>query len=162
MSSANKFKSHKQLKLIINNLKKQGKTIAFTNGCFDILHYGHVKYLQSSKEKADVLIVALNSDSSVRKIKGRARPINKQINRIKVISALSCIDYVTIFNEETPLEVIRLLKPDVLIKGGDWDKKDIVGGDFVETYGGKVVTIPYLKGYSTSKLISKIYAMNRR
>ena len=151
-----KIKTKKELKDIISSLKKQGKRIVFTNGCFDILHYGHIKYLQDAKGLADVLVLGLNSDSSVKKIKGPARPINKQLDRARVLSALSCVDYLTIFSEDTPLALIRLIQPDVLVKGGDWQTEKIVGADFVKARGGKVLAIPYIKGYSTTKLINKI------
>ena len=153
---SDKIKTQKELKRIIAYLRKQGKKIVFTNGCFDILHYGHIKYLQDAKGLADVLVLGLNSDSSVKKIKGSARPINKQLDRARVLSALSCVDYLTIFSEDTPLRLIRLIQPDVLVKGGDWQTEKIVGADFVKARGGKVLAIPYIKGYSTTKLINKI------
>ena len=153
---SDKIKTQKELKRIIAYLRKQSKKIVFTNGCFDILHYGHIKYLQDTKGLADVLVLGLNSDSSVKKIKGLARPINKQLDRARVLSALSCVDYLTIFSEDTPLRLIRLIQPDVLVKGGDWQTEKIVGADFVKARGGKVLAIPYIKGYSTTKLINKI------
>jgi len=153
---SDKIKTQKELKRTIAYLRKQGKKIVFTNGCFDILHYGHIKYLQDAKGLADVLVLGLNSDSSVKKIKGSARPINKQLDRARVLSALSCVDYLTIFSEDTPLRLIRLIQPDVLVKGGDWQTEKIVGADFVKARGGKVLAIPYIKGYSTTKLINKI------
>ena len=153
---SDKIKTQKELKRTIAYLRKQGKKIVFTNGCFDILHYGHIKYLQDAKGLADVLVLGLNSDSSVKKIKGLARPINKQLDRARVLSALSCVDYLTIFSEDTPLRLIRLIQPDVLVKGGDWQTEKIVGADFVKARGGKVLAIPYIKGYSTTKLINKI------
>ena len=153
---SDKIKTQKELKRVIAYLRKQGKKIVFTNGCFDILHYGHIKYLQDAKGLADVLVLGLNSDSSVKKIKGSARPINKQLDRARVLSALSCVDYLTIFSEDTPLKLIRLIQPDVLVKGGDWKTEEIVGADFVKARGGKVLAIPYIKGHSTTKLINKI------
>src|SRR3989338_1990991 len=153
---SDKIKTQKELKRTIAYLRKQGKKIVFTNGCFDILHYGHIKYLQDAKGLADVLVLGLNSDSSVKKIKGLARPINKQLDRARVLSALSCVDYLTIFSEDTPLRLIRLIQPDVLVKGGDWQTEKIVGADFVKARGGKVLAIHYIKGYSTTKLINKI------
>lgn len=151
-----KIKTQKQLKNIVDTLKKKGERIAFTNGCFDILHYGHIKYLQDAKNMSDVLVLGLNSDRSIKKIKGGSRPINNQLARSKVLSALTCVDYVTIFNEETPLKLIRLLRPDILIKGADWKIEKISGADFVKSYGGKVLAIPYIKGYSTTQQIKKI------
>ncbi|OGX23213.1 MAG: hypothetical protein A3J51_05620 [Omnitrophica WOR_2 bacterium RIFCSPHIGHO2_02_FULL_45_21] len=156
MFSQDKIQSQSKLIKIIDALKRQGKKIAFTNGCFDILHYGHVKYLEQAKGKADILVVGLNSDSSLKKIKGKNRPINKQMGRAGVLSALQAVDFVAIFNAETPRKLIKLIRPDVLIKGGDWKLDDIVGADSVKATGGRVLTIPYLKGYSTSKLIERI------
>ncbi len=152
----NKIKSPKKLKKIITRLKKRGFKVAFTNGCFDILHYGHVSYLEKAKRLADILIVALNSDGSVKRIKGKARPVMKLRNRMRIIAALECVDFVTSFNQSTPLEVIKLLKPDILIKGGDWSQDSIVGKDIVNSYGGNVATIPYIKGQSSTKFIKII------
>ncbi|MDD4908407.1 MAG: D-glycero-beta-D-manno-heptose 1-phosphate adenylyltransferase, partial [Candidatus Omnitrophica bacterium] len=131
-------------------------SIVFTNGCFDILHYGHVKYLQEAKNTGNILVVAVNSDSSVKKLKGPSRPIVGQKNRTRVLSALESVDFVTIFSEDTPLKLIKLLKPDILVKGGDWDKKSIVGGRLVQSWGGKVISLPYVKGQSTTNIIDKI------
>lgn len=139
-------------------LKQSGRRIVFTNGCFDILHYGHIKYLQEAKIKGDYLVVAVNSDSSIKKIKAKNRPVIGQSDRLKTIAALACVDFVILFNESNPLKLIKALKPDVLIKGSDWDKDKIVGADFVESYGGKVLTVKLVKGRSTSALIKKIVA----
>lgn len=151
-----KIKTRARLKKIISRLKKQGKKIAFTNGCFDILHYGHIKYLEDAKDKAGILVVGLNSDASIKRIKGASRPINRQSDRARMLEALSAVDYITIFNEDTPLKLIQALKPDILIKGRDWSVRKIVGADFVRASGGRVITVPYLKGYSTTGLIEKI------
>jgi D-beta-D-heptose 7-phosphate kinase/D-beta-D-heptose 1-phosphate adenosyltransferase len=151
-----KIKSLNALKNIILRLKKQGKKIVFTNGCFDLLHYGHVKYLEDAKNKGDILIVALNSDSSVRKIKGNKRPILSQNDRLGIIAGLESVDYVVLFNAETPLKTIEELKPDILVKGADWDRDNIVGSDSVKRSGGKVCTIKFMKGRSTTGLIKKI------
>lgn len=151
-----KLKCRAQLKTIVANLRKHGKKIVFTNGCFDILHIGHVKYLEKAKKYGDVLIVGLNSDSSVRKIKGKSRPLNKQKDRALVLAALGFIDYVVIFNEDTPYNLISILKPDVLVKGSDWHKDKIVGAGLVNKAGGKVIGAPFIKGFSTTKLIRKI------
>ena len=151
-----KIKSLGQIEKEISRLKKQGKKIVFTNGCFDLLHYGHAKYLQEAKNKGDILVVAVNSDSSVRQIKGKNRPIVDEANRLKLLSALESVDYLTLFREETPLAVIKKVKPDILIKGADWKKSKIVGGDFVKAYGGKVATIRLVNGLSTTNLIKKI------
>lgn len=136
--------------------EKEGKKIVFTNGCFDILHRGHVHYLEKAKTLGDILIVGLNSDESVKKIKGEKRPIVSQDDRAFVLSALGCVDYVCIFDEETPEELIKKLVPDILVKGADWEKEDIVGKDIVEKSGGQVVTIPEVKGKSTKKIIHTI------
>ncbi len=130
--------------------------MVFTNGCFDILHYGHTKYLQDARAKGDYLIVAVNSDSSIRNIKARNRPVVGQADRLRIVAALGCVDFVVLFKESNPLKVIKALKPDILVKGSDWDKKRIVGADFVESYGGKVKTINLVKGRSTSAIIEKI------
>lgn len=140
----------------VKALKQKGKRIVFTNGCFDILHFGHIKYLQDAKLKGDYLVVAVNSDSSVKKIKGKSRPVIGQSDRLKTIAALACVDFVVLFNEDNPLKLIKALSPDFLIKGADWSKGKIIGADFVESYGGKVTTVNLVNGRSTSKLIEKI------
>lgn len=144
------------LKRKIKRLKQEGKRIVFTNGCFDILHYGHIKYLADAKAKGDYLVVALNSDASVNKIKGKKRPIVGQADRLRTVAALASVDFVVLFAQKDPLKVIKALSPDILIKGSDWSKKNIVGADFVESYGGKVLTVNLVKGRSTSALIEKI------
>ncbi len=156
MDSAQKIKEEKKLKKIVQRLRRKGKRIVFTNGCFDILHYGHIKYLESAKGYGDVLIVAVNSDSSVRKLKGKSRPINNQTERTNIVASLGCVDYVTVFKEPTPYRMIKNLKPDYLIKGADWKKEDIIGRDIVASYGGKVGVVPFIKNYSTTDLIRKI------
>lgn len=157
----NKIKSPQELKKIISRLKKQGKKIAFTNGCFDILHYGHVSYLEKAKRLTDILVIAINSDSSMRRIKGKTRPILNLGDRMGIIAALECVDFITSFNQDTPREIIKLLKPDMLIKGGDWNRNEIVGKNVVESYGGKVKTIPYIKGQSTTKIINRLLGQNK-
>ena len=144
------------LKRIVKRLKQNGKRIVFTNGCFDILHYGHVKYLQDARGKGDYLVVAVNSDASIKKIKAKNRPVIGQNDRLRTIAALSSVDFVVLFNADNPLGLIKALKPDVLIKGADWSKQKIIGADFVENYGGKVLTVNLVKGRSTSALIEKI------
>lgn len=133
----------------------ENKKIVFTNGCFDILHKGHVEYLSTSKDLGDILIVGLNSDSSVKKLKGEERPINNQNSRAVILSALLFVDAVIYFDEDTPLNLIKSIKPDVLVKGGDYKKEDIVGYDFVTERGGEVKTIDLVKGYSTTNIIKK-------
>ncbi|MBU1888065.1 MAG: D-glycero-beta-D-manno-heptose 1-phosphate adenylyltransferase [Candidatus Omnitrophica bacterium] len=137
-------------------VRAEKNKIVFTNGCFDILHPGHVDYLAKAKALGDILIVGLNSDSSVRKLKGKGRPIVSQGNRAKVLSGLESVDFVVIFSDPTPIKLIKAVKPDVLVKGGDWPVKDIVGSDFVRFRGGKVKSLPYLKGHSTKAVINKI------
>jgi len=151
-----KIKTIIQLKKIIARLKTRGKTIVFTNGCFDLLHYGHVKYLEEAKCKGDILVVAINSDASLRKIKGKKRPLVPEKDRLRMIAALESVDYVTLFKEDTPLRIIKTLRPDVLVKGADWNKDNIVGSDIVLGYGGKVKTVGLIKGRSTTGLIKKI------
>jgi glycerol-3-phosphate cytidylyltransferase len=144
------------IKELCEQLKSDGKTIVFTNGCFDILHSGHVFYLQKAKQQGDILILGLNSDASVRRLKGEKRPINNENDRAIVISELKSIDYVVIFEEDTPLEIISLIVPDILVKGGDYKKEDVVGKDIVENNGGEVVIIPFVDGKSTTNIINKI------
>ncbi|MBU2541184.1 MAG: D-glycero-beta-D-manno-heptose 1-phosphate adenylyltransferase [Candidatus Omnitrophica bacterium] len=152
--------NQKKLKKILELQKRKGKKIIFTNGCFDLLHFGHIKYLNDAKKLGGFLIVALNSDNSVRKIKGKGRPLTSEKDRLQIISSLEMVDQVTLFNDRTPLKLIKLLNPDIIVKGADWKLEDIVGGDFVKGYGGSVRQIPYSKGYSTSKLIRKIAKRN--
>jgi len=154
--SGSKIISLSKLKRKISLLKFKGSRIVFTNGCFDILHYGHIKYLQDAKNKGDYLIVAVNSDSSIKKIKGKNRPVIGQSDRLKTVAAISSVDFVVLFNEDNPLKLIKALKPDILIKGADWSKHKIIGADFVESYGGKVLTVNLVKGRSTSRIIEKI------
>jgi D-beta-D-heptose 7-phosphate kinase/D-beta-D-heptose 1-phosphate adenosyltransferase len=155
----NKIFTVNRLVKIISSLKKKSKKIVFTNGCFDILHLGHVSYLNRAKQLGDILVVALNSDSSVKAIKAKNRPINKLRDRMAVIAALECVDYICSFSQTTPLMLIQKIIPDILVKGADWKKKDIVGADFVKSRGGKIVTIKFLKCYSTTGLIRKISSL---
>lgn len=145
-----------ELAAACRDLREQGKRIVFTNGCFDILHVGHTRYLQKARELGDVLVVAANSDASVRGLKGPTRPIVPQAERAEVLAALSCVDYVTIFDEPTPLEVIKAVKPHLLVKGGDWSVDNIVGGPEVRSWGGEVKNISYIEGSSTSNIIEEI------
>lgn len=151
-----KIKILKVLKKALAGLKRKGNKIVFTNGCFDILHYGHARYLEDAKKHGDILVVAVNSDSSVRRIKGDKRPVVAQKDRINLVASLESVDYAIIFNEEDPLRLIKELKPDVLVKGADWSKDKIAGADFVLSYGGKVSTIKLAKGRSSTNLIKKI------
>jgi rfaE bifunctional protein nucleotidyltransferase chain/domain len=134
----------------------QNKIVVFTNGCFDVIHPGHIYILERAKALGDVLIVGLNSDASVKRLKGASRPIFNQNDRSEILDALKSVDYVTIFEEDTPLKLIEFFKPDVLVKGGDWPIEKIVGYDFVASYGGMVKSIPYIQGYSTTHIIEKI------
>ncbi|HPN73341.1 MAG TPA: adenylyltransferase/cytidyltransferase family protein, partial [Candidatus Omnitrophota bacterium] len=127
----------------IRVMKAGSKRVGFTNGCFDILHLGHVRYLAKAKTECDILVVGLNSDLSVRELKGPERPVNSEGARAEVLSALSCVDFVTIFSELTPIELIKKIMPDVLFKGGDWKEADIVGAPEVKKNGGRVVVVPY-------------------
>ena len=151
-----KIKDKENLKKVVERVKKEGKRIVFTNGCFDLIHVGHTRYLEEAKKLGDILIVALNSDQSVRAIKGNKRPIITEEERAEVLSALQCVDFVVIFDEPDPLNIISLLKPDILVKGGDWGKDAIIGREVVESIGGKVVRIPEIKGASSSSIIDKI------
>jgi rfaE bifunctional protein nucleotidyltransferase chain/domain len=151
--------------IFIQNLKefllkfqsiRKGKKVVFTNGCFDIIHAGHVHYLQECKKLGDILIVGINSDESIKKIKGDKRPIVPLEMRGFVLSQIQGVDYVIPFEEETPINLIKVIRPDILVKGGDWPVEKIVGKDFVEEYGGKVLTIPFRYKISTTQIIEEI------
>jgi rfaE bifunctional protein nucleotidyltransferase chain/domain len=142
-------------------LGTEGRRVVFTNGCFDLLHPGHVRYLRQARLLGDVLIVALNSDASVHKLKGESRPILKERERAEVMAALACVDYVTIFSEETPRELIAQLLPDVLVKGGDWSLDTIVGREEVEAAGGSVQSLSFIEGVSTTEIIERILSSHR-
>lgn len=152
----NKILERNALSNELEKLRKKGKKIAFTNGCFDILHVGHVRYLREAKKTADVLVLALNSDSSVRSIKGEKRPILNENERAEILAALEFVDFITIFEELTPLELICCLKPDILIKGGDWPEEKVVGREEVKKWGGRVAIIPEIEGKSTTNIVEKI------
>lgn len=139
--------------------EREGKKVVFTNGCFDLIHAGHVDYLEKAKGFGDILVVGVNSDSSVRRIKGEKRPIMPQELRVKVLSALRPVDYVLLFEEETPIRLIEAIRPDVLVKGGDWELSRIVGREFVESYGGEVKTVPIEVDISTSKIVERIVSL---
>ncbi len=140
----------------LNPAGRSGKNIVFTNGCFDILHVGHVRYLTAARSEGDLLVVGLNSDTSVRLIKGAKRPIVPQDHRAEVLAGLACVDYVVLFDEPDPLQLIETLQPDVLVKGADWAEDHIVGGEFVKSNGGKVVRINLVADASTSGIIERI------
>ncbi|MBI2877274.1 MAG: D-glycero-beta-D-manno-heptose-7-phosphate kinase [Candidatus Tectomicrobia bacterium] len=145
-----------ELRILVNWARSQGKRIVFTNGCFDLLHAGHIYYLQKARTLGDLLIVGLNDDHSVRQLKGSDRPLISQEERASILAALGCIDHVYIFNELTPASLLREIRPDVLVKGGDYTLETVVGRDFVESYGGRVVLIPYVAGHSTTGLVQQI------
>lgn len=153
--------SLRQLEAELASAKKKKRKVVFTNGCFDIIHAGHVRYLKKARSLGDVLVVGLNSDSSVRSIKGEKRPIVPQKERSEVLSALECVDFVVLFSESTPLKLIRAVKPDILAKGADWAAKDIVGGDFVRSYGGKTARVTLVKGKSTTNIIRRILELHK-
>ena len=151
-----KIKSAETLRRVRARLRREGKTVVFTNGCFDLLHGGHIRLFRKARSLGDVLIVGLNTDASVRRLKGPFRPILPLRERLEVLSAVSDIDYVTSFSEETPRRTIAALLPDVLVKGGDWGPDRVVGREEVEAAGGRVVIVPYLKGRSSSSIIGKV------
>ncbi|MEI8175637.1 MAG: D-glycero-beta-D-manno-heptose 1-phosphate adenylyltransferase, partial [Candidatus Omnitrophota bacterium] len=132
------------------------KKVVFTNGCFDLLHRGHIDYLRKARSLGDCLVIGVNSDASVRRLKGAERPITAQADRAEILASLEFVTYVTIFNEDTPLQLITALRPDVIVKGGDWDPRSIIGGDFVRSYGGRVAVIKYRAGYSTTGILKKV------
>ena len=151
-----KIKKRDDLQRIIQDLKANGKRIIFTNGCFDLLHIGHVRYLEEAKSLGDILVVGVNSDASVRSLKGPSRPILPEAERAEILSGLGCVDYVTIFDEPTPFNLISLLLPHILVNGGDWTKEETVGWETVERTGGEVVILSFVEGASTSHLIETI------
>ncbi len=151
-----KIKSIDSAQKEVNLLKKEGKRIVFTNGCFDILHIGHARYLYEAKRLGDFLLVAVNSDRSVKALKGPSRPVVPENERAEMIAALGCVDMAIIFDEETPYEVIKKIVPHVLVKGGDWKEDDIVGADIVKGAGGEVKSILFIDGSSTTNIINRI------
>ena len=151
-----KIKELPEARKQIDRLRSENKKIVFTNGCFDILHIGHARYLYAARELGEFLIVAVNSDRSVKTIKGPDRPVMNQAERTEMLAALECVDMVVIFDEDNPLEVIKYLMPDILVKGGDWKEEDIIGADVVKAAGGEVRRIPFINGFSTSDIIKKI------
>ncbi len=141
---------------------RHGRKVVFTNGCFDIMHAGHVRYLEKAKRLGDILVVGLNSDRSVRKIKGRGRPVVSERDRAAVLAALKVVDYVVLFDEPTPIRLIEVVRPDVLVKGADWKQGQIVGEELVRSYGGRVRRITLLEGRSTTKIIDRILRLHRK
>lgn len=151
-----KILSLHQLQQTREELRAAGQTVVFTNGCFDLLHPGHVRYLQQARQLGDALIVALNSDRAVRELKGATRPILKEEERAEVMAALECVDYVVIFDDVSPREIIATLLPDILVKGGDWGVDQIIGADEVTAVGGEVKSLNFVPGVSTSEIIERI------
>lgn len=150
------YRLDKELDSLVTALKSGGGKIVFTNGVFDIIHRGHVEYLTDAKSYGDVLIVGVNSDSSVKRIKGNSRPVNNENDRAFVLMNIKPVDYTVIFEEDTPLNLIKAIHPDVLVKGGDWKIKDIVGSDIVLADGGQVFSLKFVDSYSTTSIIKKI------
>jgi D-beta-D-heptose 7-phosphate kinase/D-beta-D-heptose 1-phosphate adenosyltransferase len=157
-----KIKGLNEAKQEITRLKSEGKKVVFTNGCFDILHPGHSRYLYAARELGDYLIIAVNSDRSVRAIKGPERPLNPQDDRAEILAALGCVDGVVFFDEEDPYNVIKYLEPDILVKGGDWEEDKIIGADIVKAAGGEVRRIQFAEGFSTTNIINKIKGLEEK
>jgi D-beta-D-heptose 7-phosphate kinase / D-beta-D-heptose 1-phosphate adenosyltransferase len=151
-----KIRGREALSTILAGERQRGKKVVFTNGCFDLLHVGHVKYLQRARQLGDLLVLGLNSDDSIRRLKGPKRPLIDQYERAHILAALNCIDYVIVFDEDTPLELISALRPDILVKGGDYTPEGVVGKDLVESWGGRVELIQFVEGKSTSSIIDRI------
>ena len=151
-----KIQDWETAKATISKWKTAGEKIVFTNGCFDILHFGHIHYLAEARGLGDRLVVGINSTSSVQRLKGLRRPINDEATRLHLMAALECVDAVVVFEKDTPLELIQLLVPDVLVKGGDWKPEQIVGSDIVLANGGEVKSLAFMEGYSTSAIEQKI------
>lgn len=151
-----KIQNHDALAITLSQWRASGQRIVFTNGCFDLLHYGHLHYLAQARDLADRLVVGLNSAASVRRLKGPNRPINDDLTRTHLLAALEMVDAVVIFEADTPLELIKIVKPDILVKGGDWQPEQIVGSALVLTLGGQVLSLPFIAGYSTTNIEQKI------
>jgi len=162
MPMQSKIVKLKELKQKIEVLRRSGESVVFTNGCFDILHVGHVRYLAEAKAEGEILVVGLNSDESMRSIKGNTRPIVSQDERAEVIASLWCVDFIVIFNESDPLKLIRAIKPDVLVKGDDWPEENIIGAEFVKANGGRVVRVSFVPNASTSRIIERIIMKTQR
>lgn len=156
MKISERIKSWQEIEEIAKECRLKKQKIVFTNGCFDILHYGHVSYLEDAKNCGDLLIIGLNSDASVKRLKGESRPINSELERAFVLCGLKPVDYVVIFDQDTPYDLVKLITPQVLVKGGDWKPEDIVGSDIVLNSGGEVKSLLFKEGFSTTKMINKI------
>ena len=156
MGVSGKLKSLEEIEAIVGAARNNDKRVAFTNGCFDLLHRGHVHVLREAIDCADMLIVGINSDQSVKQIKGPARPVLPESDRCELLGAMEMVDFVVLFNEPDPYNLISAIRPDVLVKGGDWNTDKIIGADVVEAAGGRVVVVPYIKGFSTTEIIERI------
>ena len=155
-----KIKTIKEIKKICEKLRKENKIIVFTNGCFDIIHPGHIKLLKKAKSLGDILIVGLNKDTSVKKLKGEKRPIIDEKGRAEILSSFSMVDYIVLFGEKTPIRLIKNILPHYIVKGGDYKENEVVGKEIIEKYGGKVVIVPFYKNYSTTNLLKKANERN--
>ena len=156
MSVSGKLKLLEDLKVIAAEARDDGKSVVFTNGCFDLLHRGHVHLLREAKACGDLLIAGLNSDQSVKQIKGPTRPVLPELDRSELLAAMEMVDYVVLFDEPDPYELVSAIRPDVLVKGGDWSNEKIIGAGLVKEAGGRVAVIPYIKGFSTTEIIERI------
>lgn len=156
ITAAVKVKRRSVLKNVISELKSAGKTVVFTNGCFDILHVGHVRYLETARALGDCLVVAINTDDTVKRLKGECRPLVPEFERAELVAALECVDYVTLFSEDTPAEIISYLQPDIHVKGGDYAADDLPEAAAVKAYGGRIEIVPFIKGRSTTNLITRV------
>jgi len=156
LNVSDKAKSLNELKTLTAAARTNGKIVVFTNGCFDLLHRGHIYLLREAKALGDLLVVGINSDQSVKAIKGPTRPILAETDRLELIASMEMVNYVLLFDEPDPYNMISILRPDILVKGGDWSTEEVIGGDLVQGNGGKVVVVPYLKGFSTTEIIAKI------
>lgn len=158
-NSERKIKTKEEISEIADSLRKENKIIVFTNGCFEILHPGHITLLEKAKSLGDILIVGINSDESVKKIKGEKKLIFDEKNRLKIISSLECVDYTVLFDEETPENIIRTIKPHIHVKGGDYKEENLPEAKIVKSYGGKVIIVPILEGFSTTQIINRILTL---
>ncbi|WP_076668561.1 D-glycero-beta-D-manno-heptose 1-phosphate adenylyltransferase [Pontibacter indicus] len=161
MNSKDKILSWSDLQEQVQAWQKQGQKIVFTNGCFDILHLGHVDYLEKARQLGDKLVLGLNTDASISRIKGPSRPLQDEMSRARVMASLLFVDAVVFFDEDTPLELIKAVQPDILVKGDDYSIENIVGQDVVTARGGEVKTVPLVKGYSTTNVVKKIENQNK-
>jgi len=156
MTAASKIKRRSALKSILRGLRAQEKSVVFTNGCFDLLHIGHIRYLEEARSLGDCLVVGVNTDDSVKTLKGDKRPIVSEFERAEMVAALACVDYVTFFSEPTAAQIVDQLRPDIHVKGGDWTLDQLPEAPVVQAYGGKVVLLPLIEGYSTTRIVKRI------